>query len=89
MTGPLRRAHQTATAIAHAAALLDPAVRGRGCGLRGLVERVGDLVFSVAVGLLFTVTSPAWGFVCAAALSGAAAVVLATERPGRSVDQRP
>jgi len=47
---------------AHAAELLEPAVRGRGFGLVGLVDGVGDLVSSVVVGLLFTVASPAWGF---------------------------
>jgi MFS family permease len=71
---------------AHVSELLDPAVRGRGFGLVGLVEGVGDLVSSVVVGVLFTVTSPAWGFVYAAILSTAGAVVLAAERPGRTVD---
>jgi MFS family permease len=74
---------------AHAAELLDPAVRGRGFGLLGLVEGVGDLVSSVVVGVLFTVTSPAWGFVYAAALSGAGVVVLVAERPGRTSGERP
>jgi MFS family permease len=74
---------------AHAAELLDPAVRGRGFGLLGLVEGVGDLVSSVVVGVLFTVTSPAWGFAYAAALSGAGAVVLVAERPGRTRGERP
>jgi MFS family permease len=73
---------------AHVAELLDPAVRGRGYGLVGLVEGVGDLVSSVVVGVLFTVTSPAWGFVYAAALSAAGAAVLAAERPRRTVAQR-
>ncbi len=31
---------------AHAAELLDPAIRGRGFGLVGLVEGIGDLVSS-------------------------------------------
>lgn len=61
---------------AHAAELLEPAVRGRGFGLVGLVDGVGDLVSSVVVGLLFTVTSPAWGFGYAAVLSAAGALVL-------------
>ena len=67
----------------HAAELLDPAIRGRGFGLLGLVDGIGDLVSSVVVGILFTVTSPAWGFAYAAALSGAGAVVLLAERTGR------
>jgi MFS family permease len=75
---------------AHAAELLDPAVRGRGFGLLGLVEGVGDLVSSVVVGVLFTVTSPAWGFVYAAVLSGAGAVALLADRPsGRTGVERP
>jgi hypothetical protein len=74
---------------AHAAELLDPAVRGRGFGLLGLVGGVGDLVSSVVVGVLFTVTSAAWGFAYAAALSAAGAVVLVAEHPRRSVAPRP
>jgi MFS family permease len=67
---------------AHAAELLDPAIRGRGFGLLGLVDGVGDLVSSVVVGVLFTVTSPAWGFGYAVALAAAATVVLVGERVG-------
>ncbi len=74
---------------AHAAELLDPSVRGRGFGLLGLVEGVGDLVSSVVVGVLFTVTSPAWAFAYAAVLSATGASVLLAERPGRSHVQRP
>ena len=55
----------------HAAELLDPAIRGRGFGLLGLVDGVGDLVSSVVVGILFTITSPAWGFGYAAVLAAA------------------
>jgi len=73
---------------AHAAELLDPTVRGRGFGLVGLVEGVGDLVSSVVVGVLFTVTDPAWGFAYAAALSIAGALVLIAERPGGTVAGR-
>jgi MFS family permease len=65
---------------AHASELLDPAIRGRGFGLLGLVDGVGDLVSSIVVGVLFTVTRPAWGFVYAAALAGASTVVLIGER---------
>jgi MFS family permease len=67
---------------AHAGDLLDPAVRGRGFGLLGLVDGIGDLVSSVVVGVLFTVASPAWGFAYAAILATAGAIVLATERLG-------
>ena len=65
---------------AHAAELLDPSVRGRGFGLLGLVDGIGDLVSSVVVGILFTVTHPAWGFAYAALLSAAAVIVLLGER---------
>jgi len=68
---------------AHAAELLDPAVRGRGFGLVGLVDGVGDLVSSVVVGVLFTVTSPAWAFGYAAVLSAVGAVVLTTRPTSR------
>ena len=73
---------------AHAAELLDPAIRGRGFGLLGLVDGVGDLVSSVVVGVLFTVTNPAWGFAYAAVLSVAGTAVLIAERTGR-VDAAP
>lgn len=68
---------------AHAAELLDPAIRGRGFGLLGLVEGVGDLVSSVVVGVLFTVTRPVWGFVYATVLSAAGVAALLSERVGR------
>jgi MFS family permease len=64
----------------HAAELLDPAVRGRGFGLLGLVDGVGDLFSSIVVGVLCTVASPAWGFAYAAALAGAATAALMGER---------
>jgi hypothetical protein len=67
---------------AYGAELLDEPVRGRGFGLFGMVDGVGDLVSSVVVGVLFTVTNPAWGFIYAAALS-TGAVVLMAERTGR------
>jgi dipeptide/tripeptide permease len=60
----------------HAAELLDPGVRGRGFGLLGLVDGVGDLVSSVVVGTLWSVTDPAWGFGYAALLSALGALVL-------------
>ncbi len=62
---------------AYAAALLDDTTRGRGFGLLGLVDGVGDLVSSVVVGALWTLTDPAWGFALAALLAGGGAVVLA------------
>jgi len=67
---------------AQAAELLEPAIRGRGFGLVELVDGMGDLASSVIVGVLFTLVSPAWGFVYAAALSAAATVVLVGERAG-------
>jgi MFS family permease len=60
----------------HAAELLPVALRGRGFGVVGLVDGVGDLVSSVIVGVLWTVGAPAWGFAYAAALSGLGALVL-------------
>ena len=71
----------------HAAELLDPSIRGRGFGLLGLVDGIGDLVSSVVVGILFTVTSAAWGFAYAATLSAAGAIVLLAERTGRTDPQ--
>jgi MFS family permease len=53
----------------HASELLPSAIRGRGFGLLGLVDGVGDLASSVVVGVLWTVTAPAWGFVYAASMS--------------------
>jgi MFS family permease len=61
----------------YAAELLDDDVRGRGFGLVGLVDSIGDLVSSVVVGVLFSVAAPAWGFVFAAACATAGAVALA------------
>jgi sugar phosphate permease len=55
---------------------LHDSIRGRGFGILGLVDGIGDLVSSVVVGILFTVTDPAWGFVYAAALAMIGAVVL-------------
>lgn len=60
----------------HASELLPTSVRGRGFGLLGLVDGVGDLVSSVVVGLLWTVTAPAWGFVYAAVMAALGAAVL-------------
>jgi MFS family permease len=66
---------------AYAAELLPDHVRGRGFGLLGLVEGIGDLVSSVVVGVLFSVAEPGWGFVFAAATAGAGAAVLLVPRP--------
>jgi MFS family permease len=60
----------------HAAELLPATIRGRGFGLIGLVDGVGDLVSSVVVGLLWTLAAPAWGFGYAAVLSAVGALVL-------------
>jgi len=60
----------------HAAELLPEALRGRGFGLVGLVDGVGDLISSVVVGILWTVMAPAWGFAYAAVLSSLGALVL-------------
>jgi MFS family permease len=61
---------------AYASSLLSAAVRGRGFGLLGLVDGLGDLVSSIVVGVLWTATAPAWGFAYAAALAAAGAAVL-------------
>lgn len=53
----------------HASELLAPSIRGRGFGLLGLVDGIGDLVSSLVVGLLWTVAAPAWGFLYAATLA--------------------
>ena len=61
---------------AYAAELLHDSIRGRGFGVLGLVDGIGDLVSSIVVGVLFTVTDPAWGFVYAAVLATTGAIVL-------------
>jgi MFS family permease len=66
----------------YASELLPPEIRGRGFGLLGLVDGVGDLVSSVTVGVLWTVTTPTWGFLYAAVMSLAGALVLAVRAPG-------
>lgn len=60
----------------YASEVLPAHMRGRGFGLLGLVDGIGDLASSVVVGVLWTVTAPAWGFLYAAALSGAGTVAL-------------
>lgn len=60
----------------HAAELLPERVRGRGFGLLGLVDGVGDLVSSLVVGALWTFVGPAWGFLYAGALAALGAAVL-------------
>jgi MFS family permease len=68
---------------AYAAELLHDSIRGRGFGLLGLVDGIGDLISSVVVGILFTVTDPAWGFVYAAVLATIGAIVLGVRGPTR------
>jgi MFS family permease len=53
----------------YASEILPDALRGRGFGLLGLVDGMGDLVSSVVVGLLWTIAATAWGFIWAAAFS--------------------
>jgi len=60
----------------HASEILPEHVRGRGFGLLGLVDGVGDLVSSIVVGVLFTFAAPVWGFAYAAFLSAVGALVL-------------
>jgi MFS family permease len=61
---------------AYAAALVDDHLRGRAFGLLGIVEGIGDLASSVTVGILFTLSAPAWAFAFGAAAAGAGALVL-------------
>jgi len=61
---------------AYASQIVPDRLRGRGFGLLGLVEGAGDLVSSVVVGVLWTVTAPAWGFVYAGAFAAAGALAL-------------
>jgi MFS family permease len=61
---------------AYATELVQPDARGRGFGLLGVVDGIGDLISSLVVGALFTVASPAWGFAWGAAFSVAGAAVL-------------
>lgn len=69
----------------HAAELLHDSVRGRGFGLLGLVDGIGDLLSSVIVGALFTVADPAWGFVYGAVMATLAVIVL-SRRGGPGVE---
>jgi MFS family permease len=61
---------------AYAAHLVDDHLRGRAFGLVGLVEGVGDLVSSVVVGILFTISAPVWAFAFGATAAAAGALVL-------------
>lgn len=67
---------------AHAAELLHDHIRGRGFGLVGLVDGIGDLMSSLIVGILLTIAAPAAAFIYAAALATSGAIALARERPG-------
>lgn len=63
-----------------AAELLAADRRGRGFGSLAAVNSVGDMVSSIAVGVLWTVAPPAWGFAYAAALSLGGCALLPTLR---------
>jgi hypothetical protein len=67
---------------AYAAQLVEDHLRGRAFGVLGLVEGIGDLISSVAAGILFTVSAPAWAFAFGAAAVGAGAVVLLAPADG-------
>lgn len=60
----------------HAAELLPDDIRGRGFGLLGLVDGLGDLIANLVVGVLFTLATPAAGFVFAAVMTGGGAITL-------------
>jgi len=60
----------------YAAELLPDDIRGRGFGLIGLVDGLGDLIANVVVGVLFSVATPATAFLFAAIMSSAGAVTL-------------
>jgi MFS family permease len=66
------------TRASYASEVLPSHLRGRGFGFLGLVDGLGDLVSSIVVGVLWTITAPAWGFLYAAGLSAMGALVLLT-----------
>jgi MFS family permease len=72
---------------AYAVQLVPDHRRGRGFGVLGLIDGLGDLVSSLVVGVLFTVASAGWGFAWGAGFSllGAAILVAApaASRRGR------
>jgi len=70
----------------YASELLPDHLRGRGFGLLGLVDGIGDLVSSVVVGVLWTVVNPAWGFTYATVLSAAGVLPLLARRGGQTAD---
>ncbi|WP_078948607.1 MFS transporter [Streptomyces noursei] len=61
------------TLVAH---ILPDPLRGSGFGLLGLVQSAGDFLSSAAVGLLWTLLTPAVGFTYAAAWTGASALAI-------------
>ena len=72
------------TAEHAAVASLAPAeLRGSAFGLLAAIQSVGDFLASVAVGLIWTLVSPAAGFGVAAIAMGAALLVLAFTRRHR------
>ena len=73
----------------YASELLPDHLRGRGFGLLGLVDGIGDLVSSVVVGVLWTVVNPAWGFIYATVLSAAGVLPLLARRRAQTADDHP
>ena len=65
------------------ARLLPDELRGSGFGLLGAVQSLGDFVSSAAVGLVWTLVSPAAAFVVAAAWMALSLVATAAVSPGR------
>ena len=68
----------------YAAQLLPQEIRGRGFGVLGLVNGVGDLASSAVVGLLWSRISAPFAFSYAAVLSMTGAVVLVLSLPRRA-----
>lgn len=61
---------------AYAAYILPPAIRGAGFGVLQSLDGIGDLLSSIVVGFLWSVFSPATGFMYAAVLSFTAMIFL-------------
>lgn len=65
---------------------VDTAVAGTAYGVLGVANGIGDLVSSLAVGLLWTAIGPAWafGYAAVAGLCGAALMARAPSRMGHA-----